>query len=169
MSKLFVFIPFKKSKLDMGKDLPPQAIDFQNTFNKVSSKLIRENINATIDSLEVVYSGTKFTVTKDDYIIVFAHGSKKTSDKLFSNEPDLEVTTDAVIKELVTCKANTAKRILFMCCYSAVTTDSKKHVAVLWKEKYPNQVVYGGDDAISYLFAATSTQIRACCIALFTI
>ncbi|WP_118973217.1 hypothetical protein [Taibaiella koreensis] len=164
MAKLFIFIPFEENEVDKSKDLPEQAIEFAGTFAKMSNKRIGENIDAEIrEGIEVVYLDSDFTVSAADYIIVFAHGSKNTAGKLYSNDPQLSVATSIVIDQLKEAQAQRAQKILFMCCFSALAG----HVAAAWKGEYRNQVVYGGDAAISNLYSATRTQIRACCKALF--
>ncbi|NIG54550.1 hypothetical protein [Chitinophaga sp. Cy-1792] len=171
MAKLFIFIPFKQSTLNDKEDLLKDATEFLTKFNEitagVASTKVGPYINADIvkGGLVIVYPETKFELTKDDFIIVFAHGSERTADKLFSNTPDLEVSTKIVKDLLVTAKANTAKEILFMNCYS----KTAKHIAAEWKALYKDQMVYGGTQDVAKLFSATRTSITNCCIALETV
>lgn len=164
MAKLFIFMPFNKAQLQQQQDLPPQAMDFYNTFQTVTNKRIGDNIGAEISSVEVVYADSAFTVTDKDYIIVFAHGGKDSND-LSSNIPQVFVSEKVVMDRLSQKKAYNAQKILFMCCYSALND----HIAQAWKKNYRGQTVYGGDSAISNLFSATRTQIKTCCLALFEV
>lgn len=163
MATLFILIPFPQNQLDMHKDLPPQADQFEQEFAGLTNKKIGENIGAEIkDGISVVYVDTDFTVSDEDYIIVFAHGAKDVPSKLYSNDPSLSVTVSNVISKLEQADAQEAQKILFMCCFSSLTG----HIAATWKKKHKSQVVYGGNAAISNLYSATRTQIRACCAAL---
>jgi hypothetical protein len=162
MAKLFFFIPFKKNKLKADKDLAQQANEFSNTFSGMTNERIGNNIGDEIDEgISVEYIDSNFTVTADDYIIVFAHGGED-DDKLCSNAPKLTTDVDTVITKLEAADAEQAAKILFMCCYSSHTD----HIAKIWKRKHAGQAVYGSDTAISNLYAATRTQIRNCCAAL---
>jgi len=164
MATLFILIPFKENEVIKTKDLPKDAIDFRDQFALMSNKRIGENIGSDVTGgISVVYLDTRFTVTANDFIIVFAHGASTVADKLYSNEPQLQTATGVVITQLEAAQAQTAAKILFMCCFSALAG----HIAVTWKARYRNQVVYGGDAAISNLFSATRTQIKSCCLALF--
>ncbi|MFB6457103.1 hypothetical protein ACE38W_17665 [Chitinophaga sp. Hz27] len=168
MAKLFIFIPFNKSSLDVNVDLLKDATQALNEFNTVMEKNAKSTIGKHIDAhivkggLEIVYADSKFVMTKDDYIIVFAHGSPRTADKLFSNTPDLEVTTSSVKALLKKCNANAAKMILFMNCYS----KNPKHIAAEWKTENSKQIVYGGSQDVAKLFTATRNSIINSCIAL---
>ncbi|MCW3464737.1 hypothetical protein [Chitinophaga nivalis] len=163
MPTLFVFIPFNQHELSPTKDLPLQANELYLAFQAVSNKRIGENIGALISSVQVVYLDSQFTVTNQDYIIVFAHGSKDAKNWLFSNVPPLEIKATDAMNVLIASSANKAVRILFMCCFSSLDG----HIGQLWEAKYPNQTIYAGNAAISNLFSATRTQIRSCCLALF--
>lgn len=166
MATLFILIPFKKKQLNMLKDLPPQADSFALEFAGLKNKNIGENIGATIDGgISVVYADSDFTVGEDDYIIVFAHGAKQAPSKLYSNDPSLSVSVSEVIAKLEATGAQHAEKILFMCCFSAL----EGHIAITWKDRHEDQVVYGGSSAISNLYSSTRTQIKSCCLALFEV
>jgi hypothetical protein len=166
MATLFILIPFRENDIIKTKDLPKEAIAFRDEFATMSNKRIGDNIGETVaGGISVVYLDSRFAVTADDFIIVFAHGSDLVADKLYSNDPRLQTPTADVIAQLEAGRAQTARKILFMCCFSALPG----HIAVTWKAKYRAQVVYGGNAAISNLYSATRTQIRACCLALYTL
>lgn len=162
MANLYILIPFEKDKLEASEDLYSDALDLQTTFNTIANKRIGENIGVECTNVYIVFIDSNFSVEAEDFIIVFAHGSKNHPNNLYSNNPLLEINTVAVTKKLNEAKAATASKILFMCCFSA----KENHIGQVWKANHRNQTVYGSEDAISNLFSATRSQIRKCCAAL---
>lgn len=158
MPNLSILIPFDP---DQRSDLDQGAAELKKSYDSIENHFLGQNIGAEIDGISILYRATKHRCTSNEYLIVFAHGGK--AETGLSNNQGQAATMREVTSLLANIGAANSKKILFMCCYSAL----RGHIADKWKSDFTNQEVYGGDSVISNLFSSTRTQIRAVCAALF--
>lgn len=158
MPNLVIVIPFTA---DPDCDLDQSAEEMQNFFNSIANHLLGENVGATVDNIVIVYEPTAYQCAAGDYVILFAHGGEEDTD--LSNNQGQTITMDDAIAKLTAIGAQNTVRALFMCCFSGLAG----HIGDTWKNGHPNQMTFGGNSAISNLYSATRTQIRAVCLALY--
>ena len=160
MADLVIVIPFTA---DPNCDLDQSAAEMQNFFNSIQNHVLGQNVGAQIDSINIVYEPDAYQCAAGDYVILFAHGGQDDTD--LSNNQGQTITMDDAIAKLDAINADQVARVLFMCCFSGLAG----HIGATWKAAHPAQQTYGGNSAISNLYAATRTQIRAVCLALYAL
>lgn len=160
MPDLIIVIPFAP---DQDCDLDRGATDMKVFFDKINNHRLGEHIGAEINGIVIAYKDDDVECEDGDYVILFAHGAEHTS-TLYNNVGQ-EITMEDALEELTAIRAQTAERVLFMCCYSA----REDHIGRVWKDDHEDQATFGGEHDIATLYSATRTQIKTVCFALHEI
>ncbi|CAE7562195.1 trmH [Symbiodinium sp. CCMP2456] len=143
MVNLIILIPFAA---DENCDLDQMSSAFQRDLADSSKKSLPENVSAEVKEIKIVHSSDTYTCSEEDVVIVFGHGGKDNAD--LTNNQGQRATAKKTLEMLETMEAQTTRRILFMCCYSAM----EGHLAHKWKAKYPTQMTFGGLADIASLY-----------------
>ena len=144
MANLIIVIPFKP---DESCDLDQMSSDFQKALAASSKKSLPENVAAEVQEIKIIYRNDDYTCEKEDVVICFGHGGEDNS--TLSNNQGQSITATETIQKLEAIGAQNTRRLLFMCCYSAM----EGHLAPQWKSKYPSQTTFGGPADIARLYA----------------
>ncbi|CAE7341691.1 trmH [Symbiodinium microadriaticum] len=151
MVSLIILIPFAA---DENCDLDQMSSTFQSDLADSSKKSLPENVSAEVKEIKIVHSSDTYTCSEEDVVIVFGHGGKDNAD--LTNNQGQRATSKKTLEMLETMKAQTTRRILFMCCYSAM----EGHLAHKWKAKYPSQMTFGGLADIASLYNGPTRSAR---------
>ncbi|MDB9495396.1 hypothetical protein PN441_02580 [Spirulina major CS-329] len=160
-SNLVIVIPFPKDEeCDLDKDAKAMWLE----FNKPEiCSTIKGTINQKINSIQILHQEDQnYECTQNDHVILFAHGGKKHTNLV--NNQGKEITRENAAKILLGIKADIAKQVYFMCCFSSL----EGHIGDFWKQKYSsqNEKIYGARTDVSTFYSGTRRSITKVCSAL---